>query len=980
MKHLNMINLALIMLLFVQYHPTANANEDIGKRKIKSNNEANSSVRQLSQDSTEVKPTPVIIHSDTLAVAEISKYPVITIEQILKGNISGSYIQEPSGEPGTALQSAYIRGIKKPLFSSQNIKQNAPLIILNGVQLITETDIIYNIQNDESLPIGSATNIMSLFDMDNIESIAVLKDAGQIAKYGPRAVNGVVYIKTKLAKGGGKNISVNAYTGLAAPNNVTTINAEFERNHRQPFYDKYANQSQIASYPSYLSDSSNVNYYGPSNWVDEYYKLNPIYSVNGGITGGTARSSFRVFANHLKSAGAADATKFQRSYGNFNVNMLPTTWLSVDGNIQIGRITRDRNKSLVDRFTETKYMPELSTPLAPNKDLYGLYLNMYDKLSFDDNLNTSVLGSLGLNMHLLKGLDFNTRISMDYNENRRDLFWPSGLMEGNNYTSNYFGYNERLIFDNTLSYLKEFHHSKLLFEGGFALQSDRQKYNYLQAYRGTNDHIKVNKVDGDKNKASYLASIGFIPYLYSDKAVHKLVNTYFKTTYQLDNFEISGLVRRDGSSWQQLSERWFTSYVFDAEYDVNGVLNVDAIEFLKLRSSYGKIGNLPNNDTESAGPQYSSSLGWDNNSQLFSYNGISTISRPYSSGWVGYDVPWSYSEMFNIGFDFLLTNNLGLKADYYNNRTKNGLLPIPTIAESGYKFTYESGMAVQNYGVDINLNYSLPETSSGFSWNTSLNIGYNNNSLLALPGGLESIIVGKNKLQVGDRIDRYWLLENRGVFLTDLDVPVSPTDYKVLTYNGVDMKGGDPRWIDQDGNFDINNDDRVLLGNILPKWSGGFYNHFKYKNFDLGAFLYFNIGREILNQQAAKYYDFANVSESRNLYGVRDITYWEKNFDESNYAFYNPWSSVTPYQTEQDMFMEDGSFLKLKNLSIGYDFKDIIRKGSFNKAYLYLSGTNLLTITKYSGRDPELVNFFGYDTGNGIRYPKMFTLGLKLDF
>ncbi|MDR2272091.1 MAG: SusC/RagA family TonB-linked outer membrane protein [Sphingobacterium sp.] len=984
MRQFYMINLAFFMLLFEYSQVKASdpgltpgskiAKERAGRARMKS---------KFNVDSLTAKsnfPTVPPPGSDTVSVLELSKYPLVTLEQIMKGNISGLYVQEPSAEPGTVQQNMLVRGITRPVFTAKNFKENRPLIVVNGIQIIDETNLIYNIQNEETQPIGAATNIMSLFDLDNIATIEVLKDAGQIAKYGPRAVNGVVYITTKSAQAGDRKISINGYSGFAVPNNVTTVNAEFERNFRQPFYDKYAKAEQISAYPSYLSDSSNVNYYGPSNWVDQYYKLTPLYSINGALMGGTNRSNFRFFANHTQNASGADDTKFNRTYGGFSINMLPTTWFKVSGNIQIGRLARDRNRSLTERYTETKYTPDLSTPLAPNKSLYNVYLQNFDKLTLDNNYNTSVLASLGLDINMMPGLDLSSRIALDYNENRRDVFWPSTLMEGNNYTSNYLGYNERLSFDNNISYRKDLNTGKLLFEAGLQVQADRQKYNYLQAYRGPNDYIKINRVEGDKNKAEYLVSIGFIPYLYGDKTIHHLINTYFRTSYEWNGLELSGLLRRDGSSWQQLSERWYTSYAFNASYDLSDKIGSDKIDFLKLRASYGHLGNLPNSDTEAAGPQYSSALSWDKNTGIMSYSGIGTVSRPYAYGWVGYDVPWSFTDMFNIGFDLSMAKQFGLHVDLYSKTTKNMLLPVPTVAESGYKFEYASGMDVQNSGVDLSLNYTMPRSAGGFSWNSSFNIAYNTNELKKLPNELDAIVVGKNKLEVGKRIDQYWLLQNKGIYQSDVEVPVRTGDNRIMTYNGTDMKGGDPRWVDQDGNFDINNEDRVLMGNIIPKWTGGFTNQFGYKNFDLSFLLYFNLGREIMNQQASKYYDFANVAESKNLYGVREITSWEKNFDDAAYPIYNPWSSVVPYQVEQDLFMENGSFVKLKNLSLGYDLTKVVRAKKLNRLYVYVTGSNLLTITKYSGRDPELVNFYGYDTGAGIRYPKMYTLGVKLDF
>lgn len=928
-----------------------------------------------------LKSTNFGLSSDSIAVNELSKYPFTSLQQILKGSSSGVYVQQTSGEPGTLKENITIRGNSRPILNAKNFNDNKPLIIVNGIQLIEDPNIVYDIQNSETTPIGSATNIFSFFDLDNVESIHVLKDPSTTAVYGPRAVNGVIFITTKNAKPGDRKISINGYTGFVNPPNVYTTNAEFERNFRQPFYDRYATESQKASYPNYLSDSSNVNYYGPSNWVDEYYKTTPIYSVNGSLEGGGQRSNFRFFGNHTANANSGDATKLKRYYGAFYVNMLPTTWLKVTGNIQIGRLERARNKSLTERFAETNFIPDVSTPFAPNKDLYKHYLNEYDKRSFDDNINNSLLGLFSIDLKLPFDFNFMSRVSMDYNENRRDLFWPSSLMTNNNYASNYFGYNERLAFDNILNYRKNFDIGELLMEGGFSLQADKQKYNYIQAYRGPNDYIKVNKVSGDKSKAEYLKSIGFIPYLYSDKTQHRLLSTFLRATYSSPlGYELSGLLRRDGSSSYQISERWFTSYAVNGSYNLNKLIQSDQIEFIKLNAAYGRMGSLPISDIEAAGLQYSSTLGWDGNKTVLSNNGIGTITRPYSFGWVGYDIPWAYQDVFNFGINLEHKANFGANIEYYQKQAHNVLFPIPTVAESGYKFEYSTGMAVKNSGVDLTLSYQLPTKNNGFGWNTSLNVAFNTNKLTKLPNGLQELVVGKNKLAIGERVDAYWLLENQGIYETDLDVPVRGGDYKIMTYNGTDMKGGDPRWLDRNGDFDINNEDRKLMGNILPKWTGGFMNQFSYKKFDFSFFLYFNLKRDILNQRASKHFDFVNIGEAASLEGVREITDWEKHFDTDKYPLYNPWSSVRAYQVEQDMFLEDGSFLKLKNLSLGYDFSNVLDYKTIHRAYVYITGSNLLTISKYSGRDPELVNYYGYDTGAGLGLDRTYTLGVKLDF
>lgn len=934
----------------------------------------------------DLDPTKAYMGVDAVDLSRLDKDPRVTLHQMLAGQIAGAYSQETSGEPGTIKQNTVIRGISHPVFSSSDFSKNRPLIVLDGIPLIDDPSLVYDVQDYDMQPLGSATGMQSIFDPDNIESVHVLKDFSTLSIYGPQAANGVIYIQTKQAEPGERKISINAYSGFATPPSVTTLNADWEKQFRQPYYDAYATPEQVAAYPAYLSDSSNISFYGPSNWTDLYYGVTPLNSLSGSLLGGGERSNFRFYGGYTSNTAAADATSLKRYQGSFHINMLPAPWMTISSMLYMTRLDRTRNRSIPERLAETGFIPDMSTPISPNKDMYGLFLDEYDK-TIDDNYNNSMIGQIAINFKILDNLNYSPRFAIDYNENTRDVFWPSTLMAGNNYVSNYFGYNERMVFDNKITYDHAFdNNNNVLVEAGFIYQSDAQKYNYSKGYKGPNDFIKVNVVEGNSQKAEYLKSIGFIPYYFADKLQHRMVSTYGRLTYnQEGQYQVGALVRRDGTSWGQPTDRWFTSYAVNGEYDFNYHLQSDVVNSLKLGASYGRLGSLGFSDREAAGPQYNTSLGWENgNKTVQSYNGIGTVNRPYSTGWIGYDVPWSYNDMLNVFVDADILDQFTVRAEYYIKDGKNMLFPVPTVAESGYQSNILNGLGVRNTGVDFSLGYTLPqESGQKFGWNSSFNIAYNTNELTSLPNNLNEIIVGDRKLEVGERIDRFWLLKNAGIYENDIDVPVDPNTYKILTYNdGIDFKGGDPRWVDVNGDYNIDENDRQLMGNIMPKYVGGFYNNISYGKVDVGFQLYFNIRKDIINAQAAKYFDFASMDESRDLFGVRDITFWEQNFDQDAYPMYNPWSAVSPYQTGQDMFMEDGSFLKLRSLNIGYDFTSLInnRKQTFDRFYAYVSGNNLFTITKYSGRDPELVDFYGYDQGMGIRIPRTFTLGIKLDF
>ena len=199
-------------------------------------------------------------------------------------------------------------------------------------------------------------------------------------------------------------------------------------------------------------------------------------------------------------------------------------------------------------------------------------------------------------------------------------------------------------------------------------------------------------------------------------------------------------------------------------------------------------------------------------------------------------------------------------------------------------------------------------------------------------------------------------------------------------FQGVEMNAGDAKWIDQNGDYDVNEDDKILAGNAMPKFVGGWSNQFRYKNFDLGFQWYFALGHKALNQRVSNRYDFINNESNNTINSVKEIFHWQQDFDITKYPIYNPWSSSVPYRVDQDLFLENASFLKLRSVSVGYEIAGLKEKVKrLRKAYVYVTGTNLLTITKFTGADPELIDFNGYYSGYGLPLSPTFTLGFKLD-
>lgn len=908
-----------------------------------------------------------------------------SLQQHIKGELPGVFVSESNGEPGSQIQ-MFVRGIDKPILTPRDMYHTQPLIVLDGIPMIGEHPFAFDIQNYDVERIGTENNLLSNFDIDNIESIRVLKDLSATAMYGPLAANGVIELTSKRVIGDGdKRISVNSYVGVSQRPAVTTINGAYENAFRQQFYDLYTTNGRYNDddvYPIYLSDSLNNDYYGPSNWSDSYYRTGLNHGINANISGGQPRATFQFSLGNVRTTGVADDTKFDKYNARFFLNLRPFKWLNFETLFNASRIDRDRNRHMRNRFAMMGYLPDLSAPLAPNKQVYDTYLKEFDK-AFDNNFNNILEGFFRFQVQVDQ-LKFSTRFAVDYNEGYRDLFYPSTVLENSNFASNYYGYNQRLMTENKLSYDIEDDANYWYFELGNNLIWDVYKYNYAYAFKGVNDFIKINLLESDPGNDNYLNPTAFprqLVYKFLDRTKHNMVNFYGKASYTFQETYTAALtLRYDGSSNAQPTSRWFFSPVLSLGWDAGKSIFQDSesVSTFNVRASAGRLGIFNLYDNYSQGPSYTAQIGYTGNITLPGYNGFAVLVRPYDVGWVGYDIPWAYSDQLNIGLDLgLKERDLQFSLDAYIRDTKDQLITLPGKRDYGYRYQYESGMNVRNMGLDLSISGNVIQQDR-IHWNTGLVLGINHNELLALPGGREQVEINNRLLKVGERIDAFWLYQTDGIYQTDQDVP--ERDGQKMTYNGIVMRAGDPRWEDVNGDNQITDNDRILQGNILPKLSGSWTNRLSYGNFDANLNFYFNLGRKIINQEMASRFNFIENENSSNINSIKEITFWEKRGDYSQYPLFNPWSSVTPYQADQSLFLEDGSFLKLRTASIGYNFRDIVgnRLGKHGDLYVYVSANNLFTWSGYSGRDPELVNYLGYDNGYALPIPRTFALGFKL--
>lgn len=912
--------------------------------------------------------------NDTVHIRDLNRSGSVSVQQLLKGNVAGVYVQENSGEPGS-IQSILIRGVSTPVFSNKDVSGNQPVVYVNGIPVAQDHPYMYDFKQYDINPIGTATNILAGLDIQSIESIEIIKDPLELAKLGPMAINGAILVITKDGFYGGENISVNASAGMAfAPSKMRMTNGAYEKAFRRQFYDAYNIPATEQYYPAFLSDPRELNYFGEPDWADSYYNSSPLYNAHVSIGSGNEIANYLFAVGFTGDGGIASGVGMNKYNIGFALNMSPLKGFTASAYINASRLDRNRNKHFRDRFAEMEYLPDLSMPVAPANGAYGRFLDFYD-LTKEDNLNNLLNGYLSLR-YVRKSFYSNAGLQVDYNTNLRHVFWPSSIMESVSFVSDYSGYNRRMIGYTSAGYLFDFGagHSLDIHWNG-SVQSDYYHYNYSTGY------------DGDDDTKTTTNSGGFAKiYRLADKLETRLVSTSVGLDYDYRKLLYAGLlVRYDGTSNVQLDQRWLFTPSFSLGWDLKKQFFTASSDLSKLvlKASWARLGRLVQSDRFVSGPNYvSSEMAWHNQPLLSSANGYATVSRPYSLGWVGYDMGWPYSDKMSVDLSTSLFNNrINAEISFYENREKDLIMQLPVLQEFGYTSRFVNGMEISNKGIDFTVFASVINqgNSDWLNWDIAFNMNYNRNELRKLPEGLNEVVVQGRKLQVGKPVDAFWLFQNDGIYTDHSEVPVK--DGRALSLNGIPFQAGDPRWTDANNDNVIDNNDRVLTGHATPRFTGGLTNRLNYKQFDLSFHLFFALGHSALNIRDHQRYDFMTIDHENTLAAVKEITFWQKGSNrKEDYPIYNPLSKIHPYRAEQDLFLEKLSYLKLRNVTLGYTLPLKRENRSIESLYFFLTANNLFTITGFSGHDPELVGFNGYYDGYSIPIPRMTSLGLRFNF
>jgi TonB-dependent starch-binding outer membrane protein SusC len=907
-------------------------------------------------------------------VEGLSKLPVGSIDQALQGKASGVRITQSTGQPGEGV-TVRIRGVG-------TINDNNPLFIIDG------------------LPTKDGINFLSAND---IASMVVLKDASSAAIYGARAANGVIVITTKSGKRGKPQFNYSGYGGFQTPGTIT----------------KMSNTAQYVELYNEAADNDNAGVTNPAlirpkipagismantGWLKAIFQNGQIQSHQISVRGGNEKILYYISGNYFKQDGIIINSSFERYSVLSKLNIELTDQLTIANNINVSYSKRNSIGSSGDGYggnggSVVRYAL-FRTPPIPVYDSIGVYSDLpaypgffgdgYNPVALagkTDNKENQyrVFTNLYAEYKVTKNLKFKTDIGLDAiisNGKRFDENYGSNLRINNpsRLTVN-SSTNMNIVWNNTLAYNKTFStiHNVTALAGTEAISNknnshggtDRDFANQTARFRyiGNGNGLtgSTTAFEG-QNESALFSLFGNANYSYR--------NLYF----------LSANVRRDGSSRFGPENQYGTFFSGSAGWNAHNEKWVQdhwpAISKLKLRASYGQLGNQEIPDyayISIIGNLYNYPFG-----QTPSGNPGSTIATRGNP-----KVKWESSTQADAGIDIgIWQDKINLTVDYFIKTTSDMLIPIPLPLIGGSAvYPFLNAGKVENKGLEVELTYKNNEHL--FKYDVGLNFSMLANKIISLSNNGQPIAGGRidneynaTLTTVGHPIGSFFLLEQEGIFQNAADVFAS-------AYQGIGIKPGDVKFKDQNGDGTINENDRTFLGSAIPKYTFGATANFEYRHFDLSVFFQGQYGNKIysqVNMDIEGFYRAFNVTQR-----VYDQRWHGEGTSNSMPRVSFKGASNNKYPSSR--FLEDGSYVRLKNLQIGYTIPEkLISRYRIKSLRLYVTGQNLWTLTNYTGLDPEMHisdnvkrDEYGGDVGAGIdwgTYPsaRSYIIGLNLNF
>ena len=897
--------------------------------------------------------TKVTNSVSTLKAEDLISSPIASFEEGIAGQLAGVDVVQTSGNPGSN-SDINIRGIGTLTANSQ------PLIVVDGFP-------------------SENFNISSINSSD-IDRIDVLKDAASASIYGSRGSNGVILVTTKKGKKGVVKFTFDGFTGFQEVSKTLDMQDAYERARFVAVATKNRGKAPLALYQPYLIGIPGLT---NTDWQDEIFRIAPMQSSSITASGGTNRMDYFVSGGYFGQEGIVLGSKYSRVNFRINLNFDILKNLKAGFNLAPAYSNRDKVSDGDHKGDGVVLTALMANPLfSPYNPDGSLNLSSDMMRSAIDNgqvavenpvalalLNTDkrtqwdFLGGGFLEYKPVKDITLKSYFGADYSSSDRETFSPNtvgsyNVLVENNQSKAFNSFFERknCMIENTAIYNKIFnnkHSLKLLIGQSYQTEDmNTTGSNPLTAIITNIDGVITTTFPKFEEKWSLISYLSRINYDYKDKYI------------------FSGSIRRDGSSRFGVNTKWgwFPSVsgawrITKEDFFKNTIFNE-----LKPRASWGITGN-------NGIPNYGA-ISLLDDANYSEFDGLSPSTAPNPN------LSWEQTSTLDLGIDIsLFKGKLNITADYYNAITDGLLLDVPVPAHSGYSTSLSNIGKVQNSGFEFALN--IDKVKLGYvKWSSTFNISTNRNEVLELGPDQDRLLdpFGYHITEVGKPMGSYYTYRKIGIFQNQEQID------NYLANNGTqpEMRIGDYIYADLNGDKEITQDDREISGDFFPDFTYGFSNTFKYKNLSFSFLLQGKQGVEIFNGNS---FFIRNLEGWSN--GHNDINnYFSATNPNATYAAPGKHSNV--YQ-QSDLFIEDGSYIRLRKISVKYALPEkFLENISIDKMSIYIAATNLFTITNYSGFNPEVssrntsfnnrqTTTPGFDYG---AYPvaKTIVMGLNLSF
>ncbi|HUX55341.1 MAG TPA: TonB-dependent receptor [Bacteroidales bacterium] len=920
----------------------------------------------------------------SVKATDLENVKMQSIDQGLAGRAAGVQVLNSSGLPGSA-PAVRIRGTT----SLQGA--NEPLYVIDGFPIYAGEGSGNAGSQAGSSNISGISNI----NPNDIASIEILKDASATAIYGARAANGVVLITTKSGSIGNDKISFSANYGLQnvtkkydvmdAYNYALLQNEAVVNDGGGPIYS-VEDLAEIKANPSLAT-----------NWQDEVFVSAPTQEYNISFTGGDKRTTYAITGGYLKQDGIVKSTDFERFTTRINLSRQMNDWLKTGTHFTANRILSKQQR--VDGTGIIRGATQFN-PIFPIYEGQGYsfvplnnggYTDWNDGVEITNpvatindvlrqTLRNGILGDIFMEIKLTPHLTAKVSGGANISNVKDDTYLPMSTTEGVGTSGQgtiEYGLNQNWLNENTLSYINNFGEHSVSAVVGATFQENIYEYVSASSQGFTNDILQENNLDGgqvynkplsSKTRWGLLSYLGRVNYSYKHKYLASIAGRIDGSSrFGSDNkyaFFPSGSL-----AWRASEEEF--------------IKNLNVFSNLKVRGSFGYTGNQEIGLYNSLPTTGTQTYTWGDGSLA---TGVSPNKIPNPR------LQWEQTGQFDVGFDMGFFNNrLGVTVDYYHKKTTKMLYSEQVPFSTGFTSYLNNIGSMQNQGIELEITANI--FTGAFKWDANFNISANRNKVLSLAEVLyKDVGVNQGDVKIDPWLRRIWVGESIGAFygwqfdgIFQNQAEVDAQNQTIgnawiggRKYKDVSSEDDNP----EDGKYTgapdgvVDNSDRQIIGNALPDFIGGMNNNLSYKNFNLNVFLQWSVGNDIWS------YDKTQLTLPTG--GQNVFSYMADRWTTTNPSNELPKATTNRQIVANDYYIEDGSYLKIKNIVLGYTFPESMVK-VVDRLNIYCSLNNFITFTNYSGFDPE-VSFrgasnltMGEDYGT---YPQSKTVmfGVKVDF